>query len=82
MARRSAVAFLVAVFAVWTLGNGPASAITVYDCVAKGTTYERVDMTGIEECPDPKRDYEEEVLLEAQLLQTDSKTPVTAYRLV
>ena len=65
---------------IWVFTPGRTEGLAAYDCEHRDVKMETIDLTQPEECPDPERDYEPRVLAHAQLLQTATDTPMTAFQ--
>ena len=66
--------------AILLIALGTAGALTAYDCQHPEAAYQALDLLRPAACPDPDRDYEESRSQNVQLLQTDSKMPIKAFR--
>jgi len=68
---------------IWLAGYViAAGAIVAYDCTdtKTGVPFKKLDLTQIEECGDPKRDYDEKEEAVVQILQQEDHMPMEAYR--
>ena len=68
------------IIVIWALGPTATYGLAAYDCEHPSAKQEIIDLTKPKECPDPERDFEPRVLARAQLLQTATDTPLTAYQ--
>lgn len=59
--------------------DGQSRTLEVCDCESKNMRFVKVDLTSVEDCPDPEKDYEDKYPKRIALLQTDTSEAVKVY---